>query len=71
MLENLTKPQQSRLKRHVCWMCEINLGRSIRGQSGQCHGIGDRCTREIIRDRALGCLEASRTPHINDVSNVT
>ncbi len=71
MLDELSKPQRNRLKRYVCWMCEQSLDRTIKGSHGQCCGIGDRCPREVIRDRALACLKASRTPHINDVSNVT
>ena len=71
MLDNLTKPQRSRLKRHVCWLCEQSLDRTVKGSHGQCGGVGPSCSGEIIRDRALACLKASRTPHINDVSNVT
>ena len=71
MLESLTKPQRNRLKRYVCWLCEQNLDRTVNGSHGQCCAIGERCSGEVIRDRALACLGASRTPHINDVSNVT
>ncbi len=71
MLDALTKPQRNRLKRHVCWMCEQNLDRTIEGSYGQCYGIGPSCSKTTIRDRALSCLKASATPHINDVSNVT
>ena len=53
MLDNLTKPQRSRLKRHVCWLCEQSLDRTVKGYHGQCFGIGDRCSAEIIRARAL------------------
>ena len=71
MLDNLTKPQRSRLKRHVCWLCEQSLDRTVKGYHGQCCGIGDRCSAEIIRARALACLKASAMPHITDVSHVT
>ena len=61
MLDKLNKAQKSRLQRHVCWLCEQRLDRTLRGG---CCGIGSRCSQEINEDRAKRCLNASKHQHI-------
>lgn len=55
----LPKRARDRLKRHVCWGCEISLDK------GWCSGTGSPpCDRFTMLDRASRCLAESRLPEV-------
>jgi hypothetical protein len=51
----VTRLQRARLRRYVCWLCEIRLDRNW------CVAIGaPRCSEEVMAKRRADCLSKYR-----------
>ena len=63
-LQKLSYWQRSRLSRHTCSLCDMPLDRA------GCGAIGEKCSEDVRRERAIACLRAAKKISLRDTSQI-